>query len=204
LLQQFTLLLNVKGKPFGQLNQPTFGMSDGNIGVQWNLSVNTKTKEIQLGVNLEGSQKTGKWLIAPFILNKPCVEKLKSKLSNPSDVTIRFSRDSWQGASRLNIKENFIGGREYQLSELNRERWLVMLEEALTCLDETKNYRGRKTSQLVTLESDGRKITRDVSPHLTIWTSLSLEGSIYDNLKTTISKMEAVYNWVKEACQSST
>ena len=44
LLQLFTSLLNVKGRPFGQLNRPTFGISDGNEGVQWNLSVKVTSK----------------------------------------------------------------------------------------------------------------------------------------------------------------
>ena len=44
-------LLNVKGRPFGQLNKPHFGMSDGNRGVQWNLAVYADTGDIRLGVN---------------------------------------------------------------------------------------------------------------------------------------------------------
>lgn len=202
LLQLFTSSLNVKGRPFGQLNRPTFGMSDGNVGVQWNLSVNTETGNIRLGVNLEGSEKTGKWLIATFILNKPNIEKVKSRVLNPSDVTLQFSRDAWQGASRLNIKEKFIGGREYPLSEINQDTWFSILEEALTCLDENKNYRGRKRKQTITLESDGRELIKDISPHLTIWTFLSLEGDVEENIKNKIAELQPVYDWVVEASQA--
>ncbi|TDX97753.1 GIY-YIG nuclease family protein [Thiohalophilus thiocyanatoxydans] len=202
LLQLFTSLLNVKGRPFGQLNKPSFGMSDGNEGVQWNLSVNTETEEIRLGVNLEGSAKTGRWLIAPFILNKPSIDKIKSKINHPNNITLQFSRDAWQGASRLNIKEKFIGGREYPLSEIDQNIWSSILEEALTCLDENKNYRGRKRNQPVTLESNGRELMKDISPHLTIWTYLSIEGDIEGNIKNKISELQPVYDWVVEASQS--
>lgn len=202
LLQLFASSLNVKGRPFGQLNKPIFGMSDGNEGVQWNLSVNTETGDICLGVNLEGSEKTGRWLIAPFILNKPNIETIKSRVSKPDDVTLHFSRDAWQGASRLNIKEKLIGDREYPLSEINQEVWSSILEEALTCLDENKNYRGRKKDHTVTLESDDRKLLKDISPHLTIWSSLSIDGDIEENIKNKISELQPVYNWVVEATQS--
>ncbi|MBS4638513.1 GIY-YIG nuclease family protein [Aeromonas media] len=199
LLQIFTECLNVKGRPFGQLNKPLFGMSDGNRGVQWNISVNTEKSEIRLGVNLEGSEKTGKWLISSFILNNPNIEILKSKIANPKSLELIFSRDAWQGPSRLSIKEKFIGGREYSLSDLNKEIWMEILEEALTCLDENKGFRGRKRNQLVTLESDGRKLIKDISPHLTIWTILSIEGDVEENIKSKISELQPVYDWVVKA-----
>jgi hypothetical protein len=201
LLQLFASLLNVKGRPFGQLNRPSFGMSDGKQGVQWNLSVNTETEEVRLGVNLEGSARTGRWLIAPFILNKPGIEELRSKIPNPDFFYIRFSRDAWQGASRLNIREKVIGGREYRLSEISQEIWCSILEEALTCLDKDKNYRGRKKNQPVTLESDGRELVRDISPHLTVWTPLSIEGDIEKNIKARLSELRPVYDWVVNACR---
>ena len=202
LLGLFSSILNVKGRPFGQLSRPFFGMSDGNEGVQWNLSVNTETEEIRLGVNLEGSARTGRWLIAPFILNKPSIDKIKSKVDHPKDLILWFHRDAWQGASRIPIQEKFIGGREYPLSEIDQNIWSSILEEALTCLDENKNFRGRKRNQPVTLESDGRQLLKDISPHLTIWTFLSIEGDIEDNIKNKISELQPVYDWVVEASQS--
>lgn len=202
LLQIFTSSLKVKGRPFGQLNKPTFGISDVNKGVQWNLSVNTITGNIRLGVNLEGSQKTGRWLISPFILNKPNIERIKSEVSNPKDVIIGFYRDAWQGASRLNIKEKELGGREYPLADLNQGTWNLLLEEALSCLDENRNYRGRKRNQTVTLESDGKPLIKDISPHLTIWKFLSMEGDVEANIKNTISELQPVYNWVIKATQA--
>jgi T5orf172 domain len=47
------------GKPFGQWKSPVFGYSDDVKGVQWNIGVNRETREIRLGVNLEGSAKNG-------------------------------------------------------------------------------------------------------------------------------------------------
>lgn len=202
LLQLFSSILNVKGQPFGQLNNPFFGISDGKKGVQWNLSINTKTEKIQLGVNLEGSEKTGKWLIAPFILNKPDINKIKSKIIRPESVTLRFSRDAWQGPSRLKIKEKFIGGKEYILSEITNQEWDSILAEALTCLDEERNYRGRKKGQPVTLESDGRTLIKDVSPHLTICSELNIEGDIENNIKSKLSELVPIYKWVKLSCKT--
>ena len=170
--------------------------------MQWNLSINTETEEIRLGVNLEGSAKTGRWLIAPFILNKPSIDGVKSKLAHPENIILRFSRDAWQCAARLNIKEKFIGGREYKLSEMDNNIWSSILEEALTCLDENNNYRGRKRSQPVTLESDGRELVRDISPHLTICTFLSIKGDKKENIKNALFELQPVYDWVVEACHS--
>lgn len=202
LLQLFVSLLNVKGRPFGQLNRPHFGMSDGNRGVQWNLAVFTDTEDIRLGVNLEGSETTGKWLIAPFILSEPNIEKIKNEVKNPQDIFIQFSRDAWQGASRLNIKEKYLGGKQYSLAEMNQQIWNAILKEALTCLDEDKDFRGRKMQQKVTLESDGRVVVKDISPHLIVWSSLSLDGNITENIKNRITELRPVYDWVISATQS--
>lgn len=202
LLQLFASLLNVKGRPFGQLNKPHFGMSDGNKGVQWNLAISTDTGNIRLGVNLEGSEKTGRWLIAPFILSEPNIENIKNTVQKPQNIIVRFTRDAWQGASRLNIKEEYLGGREYSLSEMDQQIWEKILKEALTCLDENKNYRSRKKQQAVTLKSDGREVIKDISPHITVWTSFSLDGNFAENLKDKISELQPVYDWVVRASQS--
>ncbi|MGR2769929.1 GIY-YIG nuclease family protein [Photobacterium ganghwense] len=199
-LQEFNAQLSVKGKPFGQLNTPLFGISDGNQGVQWNLAVDTSNGLVRLGVNLEGSQNTGKWLISPFILNLPDIEILKSSVSSPELITLRFMRDAWQGPSRLNIIEKFFGGREYLLSEMSQRHWHQILQEALSCLDETRNFCSRKKSQSVTLVSDGRKLSKDVSPHLTVWTAISLEGDISANIKKGFKTLQPVYDWVVASC----
>ena len=201
LLQSFSSLLNVKGRPFGQINQPFFGMSDGNRGVQWSITIFPDSEEINLCVNLEGSEKTGNWLITPFILSEPSIEKIKTRIQNPENVFISFIRDAWQGAARLNIVEKYLGGREFPLSEMNPQLWTSILKDALTCLDEDKGYRKRKKQQLVTLKSDGREVEKDISPHLIIWSPMSLDGVIRENVNNKIAELQPVYDWVVSSSQ---
>ncbi len=204
ILQSFTSLLKVKGRPFGQIGKPYFGISDGEKGVQWNLAIHSDTGAIKLGVNLEGSQKTGLWLIAPFILselNNPTIKELKANLDvNLNDITVIFSRDAWQGAGRLSIVEQYLGGRKFSLSEIDEKLWKSILEEALTCLDESKRRKGRKKKQLVTLKNGNRKVEKDISPHLTIQIKIENDGDIINNLQKGIEKLKPVYNWVNERC----
>lgn len=202
LLQSFSSVLNVKGKPFGQLNRPIFGMSDGNKGVQWNIAVYPESGEIRIGVNLEGSEKMGKWLISPFILSKPDIEEAKANVKDPNSIFVRFTRDAWQGASRLEIIEKYLGGREFSLFELNDKLWGSILEEALTCLDEARGYKRRKTKQIVTLKSDGRTVEKDISPHITIWSLMILDGDITETIENKIFELQPVYNWLLKYCQS--
>ena len=201
LLYHFTSILGVKGRPFGQLNKPSFGISDGVQGVQWNLSVTPETGEVKLGVNLEGSEKTGKWLIAPFILSEPDIKELSARVADTESIHVRFSRDAWQGAARLDIVEEYLGGREFSLAELDSTRWKAMLNEALSCLDETRHYRKRKPDQTVTLKSDGRKLERDISPHLTLWTDVSMQGDIKENLKVKFTQLTPIHDWVSNSCR---
>ncbi|MFK8067432.1 MAG: GIY-YIG nuclease family protein [Gammaproteobacteria bacterium] len=204
ILHSFTTLLKVKGRPFGQSNKTVFGISDGNKGVQWNLGIWSSTSDIKLGVNLEGSQKTGLWLITPFILSEmksPSIEAVKTKVNtNLNDITIKFSRDAWQGASRLNITEKYIGGRKFSLSEIDEKLWKSILAEALTCLNEENKYRGRKRKQLVTLENGNKKVEKDISPHLTIQVKIKNDENIINNLQKGIEILQPIYHWVNERC----
>lgn len=207
LLQSFASSLNVKGRPFGQLNKPNFGISDGNEGVQWNLSVSTDTGVIRLGVNLEG-MKYRNWPISKFILaeiNNPKIWDVIEKLKYPNAVYVRFSRDAWQVTARPSIVEKYLGGREFTFSEANPEQWVATLKEALNCLNQETDYRGRAKQQ-VTLENrpkNGEQVrTMEVSPHLTIWSPLNLSGNIQESIKNMISELQPVYEWVKRASQS--
>ncbi|MGK0498451.1 MAG: hypothetical protein ACJAYG_000078 [Oceanicoccus sp.] len=204
LLQLFSSVLNVKGKPFGQLSKPSFGMSDGNEGVQWNISVSTDTGAIKLGVNLEGMKYKG-WPISTFIqseMNNPQIEAVRSKLNNPESVVIRFARDAWQVTSRPTIVENSLGGKERSFTETSVDQWGEVLTEALGCLSREANYRGR-AKQSVTLERKPKKGTQvrlmNVSPHLRIWSPLGLEGDLQENIKNKIEELQPVYDWVKKA-----
>jgi hypothetical protein len=203
LLQSFTSSLNVKGRPFGQLNKPNFGMSDGNEGVQWNLSVSTDTGIARIGVNLEG-MKYRNWPISKFILSEINDQKIWNvveKLKNPNDVYISFSRDAWQVTARPSIVEKYLGGKEFTFAAGNPEQWARTLNEALGCLNEKKNYCGR-AKQRVTLENkpkNGEQVRiMEVSPHLTIWSPLSLS----ENIENKISELQPVYDWVERVSQS--
>ena len=207
LLQSFTSVLNIKGRPFGQLNKPRFGMSDGNEGVQWNLAVSTDTGVIQLGVNLEG-MKYKNWPISKFILSEmknPKIREVTAKLNKPDNIYIRFSRDAWQVTARPYIVEKYLGGRELSFAENNSDQWARTLSEALDCLNKETNYCGR-AKQTVTLEKkpkNGEQVrVMEVSPHLTIWSSLGLRGDIQKNIEHTIAELQPVYNWVEKASQS--
>jgi hypothetical protein len=206
LLQLFTSLIGVNGRPFGQLNKPLFGMSDGNDGVQWNLLVFTDVSKIKLGVNLEG-MKYFNWPIASFIqseLENPSIEKLKKKLENPEHIFIRLARDAWQVQSRPYIVEELFGGSEISISDMDCELWILILTKALTCLDEKKLYRGRnkQTVTLVNKPKKGQQIrTMQVSPHLTIWTPIELTGDITTNLQSGIEQLEPIHEWVTRVSQ---
>jgi hypothetical protein len=165
------------------------------------LAILKDTGEVRIGVNLEGSEKTGRWLITNLILFQPNIELIKAEVKNPESIFFSFSRDAWQGPSRLNIKEKYLGGREYSLSEIHQQLWESILKEALSCLDKNKNYRGRKKHQKVTLESDDREVIKDISPHLTVWSPLKIDGNQSDNIKNKIAELKPVYDWIIRATQ---
>lgn len=204
-LQSFTSLLNIKGRPFGQLNQPLFGMSDGVEGTQWNIFISKETGDIRLGINLEGL-KYKDWPISRFIqseIKQPTISTLDMPTSN--EIFIRFSRDAWQASARPAIKENFIGGREFSFAECNTEIWLSILTEAAACLNEEKFYHGRKKQRvtLIRKPKSGEQIrVMEVSPHLTIWTPITLDGDIQENIRQKILALGPIHHWVKTLSQS--
>lgn len=212
-LHSFTSILNIKGKPFGQSGKPVFGISDGRF-VQWNLGIWRDNNIIKLGVNLEGSQKTGKWLIADFILNElknPTIEKLKSKShNNLDDIILRFGRDAWRGGkappsggTRVTIIEKYLGSKKFSLSEIDATLWNSILKEGLDCLNENKGYKGRAMQEVTEMLKSGYKKPKQllgVSPHLTIQTKIVNDENIINNLQKGIEKLRPVYNWVNERC----
>jgi hypothetical protein len=204
LLDGFAQLLNVKGRPFGQLNKPEFGVSDGREGVQWNLKIYPDDERACIGVNLEGMAYRD-WPIASLIRSElagPKLPRLARHLGNSEDISVRFARDAWQVTSRPNILEQLLGGREFRLSELTEAKWRVILDEAIRCLDANKDYRGR-ARQAVTRIKDGRPeaspTDMDVSPHLTIWTAIDTSLDSTDELSSAIERLKPVHAWVAEA-----
>jgi hypothetical protein len=208
ILALFTKITGCKGRPFGQLNKPYFGMSDGNEGVQWNIAIYTEPESIRLGVHLEGLTYTN-WPIATLILNElagPRFFNARDKLTDSDQVFLRLTRDAWQAACRPNIVEKFIGPGDISTKNIDAELWQSMLAEAKECLSEEKGYRGR-ASQSVTFAnkpSQGDKSRRmGVSPHLTIWTPVESSGDMETHLKVGIDRLTPIHDWVSRASQSA-
>jgi hypothetical protein len=203
-LALFTKMTECKGRPFGQLNKPYFGMSDGNEGVQWNISIFTETGEIRLGVNLEGKKYTN-WPIATFLLaeiENPQVFDVRDQLADADQVFLRLVRDAWQVTARPRIVEEIIGIGNIPLSEIDHDLWESMLTEALTCLSEERAYRGR-ARQDVTLRNQPNRGDRsrqmEVSPHLTIWTPIESSGDMKSHLGIGIDRLTSIHEWVSRA-----
>ena len=206
ILALFAGLTGCKGRPFGQLNKPYFGMSDGNEGVQWNIAIYTDPEEIQLGVNLEGLTYAN-WPITTLILNElanPMFFEAKEQVAEPERIYLRMTRDAWQAASRPSILEKYIGLGDISIQVIKPHQWKSMLIEALECLSEDKGYRGR-SKQKVTLAKQpnrGEQVrTMEVSPHLTVWTPIETAGDMESNLKMGRDGLTPVYNWMSSASQ---
>lgn len=204
LLQAFAAHLGIKGRPFGQLNKPVFGLSDGAEGVQWNIAIFTDTGLIRTGVNLEGQQYVD-WPIREFILSElenPRIDKVVAELDQPDSVFVRFVRDAWQVQSRPNIVEQYLVDGEPSIEKIDGALWNSMLTKALGCLSEEKGYRGR-SKQTVTLASEPKRGPRSrsmwVSPHLTIWTAIGDTSDVESNLEASINRLKPVYEWVSRA-----
>lgn len=202
ILQSFNEIIGIKGRPFGQLNKPFFGMSDDNKGVQWNIVINTEPQEIRVGVNLEGMEYSN-WPITNFILSelkKPAIHDLKYKLEHPEIIFIKFMRDAWQVQSRPHIIEEYINGKEIPMSEMGAELWNSTLIEALSCLNKNKQYRGRGKQEVTLASPPNSKIKKTmwVSPHLHISTPIDTNGNIINNLDAGIKRLKPVYDWVNQ------
>lgn len=202
LLQSFCTILGIKGRPFGQLNKPYFGMSDGHEGVQWNISLRPQENIARVGVNLEGLMYNN-WPVSRLIqseLSTPRLLNVIQELGSASEVSMTFARDAWQVASRPDIKEKYIGGKSFTLSELTAEQWQRVLKEALECLDKTHHYQKRNQQDVTVIKKDGdhQVRTMQVSPHLTIWSSFALNNADEQTLRDQINQLGAIYRWMNQ------
>jgi hypothetical protein len=202
ILQSFCEILGVKGRAFGQLNKPFFGMSDGNEGVQWNISVCTRSNNIRMGVNLEG-KKYKDWPIAKLIkseLSDPRLLRVIQELDAEDEIRMTFYRDAWQVASRPEIREKYIGGREFNLNELTHEEWKCVLNEALNCLDKERNHQRRNTQDVTMVKKDGSNLVRpmQVSPHLTIWSPLIINDNVEGSIRNKFNQLIHIYRWMMQ------
>lgn len=202
LLQSFCEMLGVKGRAFGQLNKPFFGMSDGNEGVQWNIAVHPQDNDIRIGVNLEGKMYKD-WPVSRLIrseLSTPRLLKVIEDIDAPEEFFMTFWRDAWQVASRPEIKEKYIGGKIVTLAELKGKQWHSILNEALACLDKEHNYQKRNTQNVTLVKKDGSNPVRamQVSPHLTIWSPLKINGHIEDSIRNKINQLRGIHLWMTQ------
>ena len=204
LLDGFTEVLKVKGRPFGQLNKPAFGVSDGREGVQWNLKIYPNVGTARVGVNLEGMEYRD-WPIASLIrseLGDPALLQLVPQLRDPQNITLRFARDAWQATSRPDIVEQLLGGREFQLSELTEEIWHTILSEAIGCLNEERSYRGRGRQAVTLLRKAGpvaESRMMPVTPHLTIWRPIDSSRDSTEELLAAIESLAPIHDWALKA-----
>lgn len=197
IFQLFASLLGIKGRPFGQLSEPVFGISDGHTGVQRNIAVFIKKGQVQIGVNLEG-MKYSNWPIAKLLLAEKAKPSFESLRPFQDQVLIRMTRDAWQCAARPEIEERYIGGSDdIPISEISRERWASMVDEALGCLDAENKYLGRGKQWVTRLKSKERCFM-EVSPHLTFCTSIGKYGQ---DIEAGVARLEPFYDWVsKRSC----
>ena len=203
LLDGFTELLGVKGRPFGQLNKPVFGISDGREGVQWNLAIHPNENKADVGVNLEGIEYRG-WPIAALIkseLEDPALLRLVPYLRDPQDITLRFVRDAWQVTSRPDILEHNLGGGEFRLCELTKDLWHNILTEAIGCLSKERNYLGRARQAVTPVRRagpDADPVLMWVSPHLKISTSIDPSRDSIEELSSAIERLVSLHEWASK------
>ena len=194
-------------RPFGGDRAVHQGISDDVAGVQWNAGVDRSRNVVTVGVNLEGKQYDG-WPIARLIereLRHPALVEVAAAYPKLGNAELWFSRDAWQISSRPAIVEQWIGGAApVLLTELTHQHWRRVLEEAYSCLDESRGHRGR-TRQEVTLVKKGKTV-KDVSPHLQIkhalqW-SAGHDGGLRAAMKTTRELLQPIHDWAKEASRA--
>lgn len=168
LIRAFTQVFGASNRPFGKRSAQAGGLSDGVEGVQWNAGYDRRSRELWVGVNLEGMRYTG-WPVARLIrreLMQPTLPALGRSIAAAASIDVAWRRDFWQYTARLTIEESAIAPTPIPQSRLTDADWVLALTEAEACLNIRKDRVGR-AHQEVTLASGGRK-SGHVSPHLTI------------------------------------
>jgi hypothetical protein len=210
ILYTFLSRLGVKGKAFGQVGKPHFGYSDGVHGVQWNIAIYRDSREIYLGVNLEGMKYSG-WPIATFIqseMARPTLEEIKAEIGKPDGIHLTLSRDAWQVTTRPSIEEQHIGGGQHKLSEIDWVLWRELLSQARECLDASKNLRGR-IKRPVTVTATGKTAIMEVSPHLTVQMKINADPKRDDQATLNLvfdrafDELKPIHDWVSRVAKSN-
>ena len=202
----FKALFGIDGRLFGSPSLGVLGISDGNEGVQWNAWYSQREQTAWLGVNLEGL-KYDDWPVARLIereLSHPqLLTDYRVKVASPELVTVIWSRDAWQVASRAPIVESRLPPTPITLDQLGPDGWANALGNARECLDPERQYRGRRAIT-VTLRRSGQKVERQVSPHLQFMTPFDVSsGSAPDELKQVKNNLEAPHKFVTRQARSA-
>ena len=202
----FKALFGIDGYPFGSTSLGVLGISDGNKGVQWNAWYSQHEETAQLGINLEGLRYDD-WPVARFIereLSHPrLLTDYRVKVASPELVTVIWSRDAWQVASRVPIVESKLPPTPITLDQLDPDGWANALGNARECLNPERQYRGRRVIT-VTLRRSGQKVERHVSPHLQFMTSFDVSSaSVPDELKQAKNNLEALHTFVMRQARSA-
>lgn len=195
LLQVFLSHLGTKGRSFGQTGNDSFGVSDGNEGIQWSLVIYPQENKAYVTVNLEGMKYKG-WPISRLFLGERESPTFLTLKSHQDQILVRMVRDAWRRPKgRDPILERAIGGcLDLPLSKLSPDKWAEIVEESLDCLNGDKNYMGR-ARQMVTLQKSMQLVEREVTPHLNILTPVGIDGS---DVKQAVLRLEPFYNWLSE------
>jgi hypothetical protein len=201
----FSSLFEVRPlRSYGTAKRPRQGFSDGHNGVQWNTGIDRSRDVLTLGANLEGMAYDG-WPIARLTERELLRPQLPSLATMPGlgDCELWFTRDAWQAAARLPIKEQYLTPEVPQLLRtLDEPLWLTVLGRGRECLDPRRDYRGRRREE-VTLLASGATTLKDVSPHLQIKCVLDVPttasgAAIMNALRQALETLAPVHHWMVE------
>lgn len=197
----FRKVFGSSGSDFGSQSIGLGGLSDGNRGVQWNAWIEPGSGERWAGVNLEG-MKYDRYPVARLIqgeLKSPTLPSLAESIEGADRIMLLWARDFWRAGSRPKIVERDIHPTPIRLNLLGKEEWRRALEEALACLDETRNYQGWATQQVTEISRKGEQTrTGKVAPHLKFKVEKQRDHSWESFLQETKLRMQPLYDWVAE------
>ena len=193
----FTRLFRCDRRRFGSRPRGVMGVSDNVKGVQWNAGCCQHETHAWLGVNLEG-MKYDDWpvsrLIERELSDALLLGEYRTRVPRPQLVRVIWTRDAWQVTGRPPIAESRIAPTPISLDRLDPDGWLEALEVARECLNPERKHRGRRRVE-VTLLPSGRKVEREVTPHLAFKTSLP--KTTLDAMRRAKDNLEALHAFAR-------